>query len=119
MLRVYGIPNCDTVKKARRFLDAQKVPYEFYDFKKQAPTLEQLKSWEGQIGDDLVNKRGRTYRQIKEDYEKLGGSRRLELLQKETSAIKRPLIELEGRVLAIGFKEDTLSKVLLENLLAS
>lgn len=119
MLQVFGIPNCDTVKKARRYLDAQKLTYEFNDFKKQPPTLEQLRSWEAQVGDELVNKRGRTYRQIQEEYEKREGDQRLELLQLQTSAIKRPLIELDGKVLAVGFKEVSLSKVLLENLSAS
>lgn len=119
MLQVFGIPNCDTVKKARRFLDAQKYPYEFNDFKKSPPTLEQLRNWEAQVGDELVNKRGRTYRQIKEDYESLERDQRLGLLQQQTSAIRRPLILFNDKVLAVGFDEKTLSKVLLENLPAS
>jgi Spx/MgsR family transcriptional regulator len=114
MLQVFGIPNCDTVKKARRFLDDRNVPYEFNNFKKSPPTLDQLKNWESQVGEELVNKRGRTFRQIKDDYEVLGQAKRLELLQNQTSAIKRPIIESQGKVLALGFDESDLSKVLLE-----
>ena len=119
MLQVFGIPNCDTVKKARRFLDDRNVTYQFNDFKKTPPTLEQLKSWNSQVGEELVNKRGRTFRQIKENYEILGSAERLELLQNQTSAIKRPIIESQGKILALGFDESKLSKVLLEKPSAS
>lgn len=105
MLQVFGIPNCDTVKKARRFLDEHKVAYEFYDFKKGAPSLSQLEKWEEQLGEELVNKRGRTYREIKDALAKISGVERLKLIQKNTSALKRPLIVKEGKVLEKGFNE--------------
>lgn len=114
MLQMFGIPNCETVKKARRYLEAREINYTFHNFKKSPPSLEQLKSWEQQLGDNLVNKRGRTYRQIKDEYQTLDHNQRLELLQQQTSAIKRPLIVLDGSVLSIGFDEASLSKVLLE-----
>lgn len=112
MLRVFGIPNCDTVKKAKRFLDESGVNYEFCNFKKEPPTMQQLLDWEKQVGEDLVNKKGRTFRLIKEDFETLGQKERLKLLQTNTSAIKRPLIERDGKVLTLGFDE----KKLMESL---
>lgn len=107
-LLVYGIPNCNTVKKARTWLDEQGVPFVFHDYKKQGVPADRLDDWIKQVGwEVLVNRQGTTWRQL-DEATKAGvtdaaSAKALMLLQ--ASVIKRPVIELGGRVLAVGFDE--------------
>lgn len=101
---LYGIPNCDTVKKARRWLDEHQLAYRFNDFKKSPPSAEQLKSWLNAVGmDTLINRRGTTWRQL-DDASKanLDDASAIALMQAHTSIIKRPVLVTEQRV-AVGF----------------
>ena len=68
MYKIYGIPNCNTVKKALTHLDKAGVTYEFVNFKKEPPTVKLLKDWKVAFGDWPVNKKGPTYRKIKEEF---------------------------------------------------
>lgn len=106
-MKVYGIPNCNTVKKALDWLKANNVVYEFHDFKKLGVTDEKLKEWDSKAGyEKFLNKQGLTWKQLdpavkdsiktKEDA--------LQLLQQKTSMIKRPVIE-DGDFLFFGFDE--------------
>lgn len=104
--KMYGIPNCDTVKKARTALEKKKIDYEFIDFKKTSPTAEDLKRWEKVFGELPANKKGPTFRKIKEQYEKATAAGQLKLLLENTSAIKRPILEMGSKVLCFGFDED-------------
>ena len=106
MYTMYGIPNCDTVKKARKALESKGIDYEFFNFKKETPTSAMIKKWEGFFGELPANKRGPTFRKIKEDYEASNKSGKISLLLENLSAIKRPILENKGKVLAIGFDED-------------
>jgi arsenate reductase (glutaredoxin) len=111
-LHIYGIGNCDTVKKTLKFLDSKKVGYQFHDFKKQAPTSEQLKTWLKHFGAELlINRRGTTWRNLKDSEKALidGNLQKnekplIELLIKNSSMIKRPIIE-SGKSAIIGFDE--------------
>ncbi len=100
---LYGIPNCDTVKKARTHLQKKGIDYVFVDFKKQMPDITLLKRWYKDIGDWPVNMRGRTYRLIKDDFENANDAARYELLRQNTSAIKRPLLEVNGTLACLGY----------------
>jgi len=110
-MTLYGIPNCDTVKKARQFLEKNKIDYAFVDFKKAAPTAEDLKRWEKFFGELPANKKGPTFRKIKEAYEKASPTKKLELLIENTSAIKRPIVENGNKVVSIGFDEANYKKL--------
>lgn len=101
--RLFGIPNCDTVKKVRRHLDSKKMTYEFVDFKKQPPTEKDIQRWKTFVGDWPVNAKGPTYRKIREQFEAAGPSQKMKLLIENSSAIKRPILEDQGVVQAIGF----------------
>lgn len=107
MLIMYAIPNCDTVKKARTFLDKKKIVYEFVDFKKTPPTAEQIKRWGEFFGELPANKKGITYKKFKDEYENLTAAQKIKFLIANTSMIKRPVLEKNDKTLAIGFEEET------------
>ena len=105
-MKIFGIPNCDTVKKARTFLEKKKIPFEFVDFKKSPPTPDDITRWAASFGELPVNKSGLTYKKHKEVYEKLSEKEKIKFLCQNSSMIKRPILEKNGKVLAFGFKED-------------
>lgn len=115
---VYGIPNCDTVKKARKWLDANGLGYTFHDYKKVGADAEKVAAWIAEKGVDVVlNKRGTTYRKLSdaEKADAADGEKAAELLVQHPSMIKRPVVELaagDGSIL-VGFKEDEWSAALL------
>lgn len=102
-MKVYGIRNCDTMKKAFAWLESRGIDYEFHDYKKAGVPPGKLKDWAKRAGwQKLANTRGPTWR-------KLGvtdpdEARTLALLEKNTSAIRRPIVEAGSRVL-VGFEE--------------
>ena len=106
MRKLYGIPNCDTVKKVRTYLEKNKVKYEFVDFKKQPPTESDIQRWKGFMKTWPVNTRGPTYRKIRDQFEAANDNRKVRLLIENCSAIKRPVLEEEGKVRAVGFDPD-------------
>ncbi|MCK0127160.1 ArsC family reductase [Erythrobacter sp. F6033] len=114
MIQLYGIPNCDTVKKARKWLDANGIDYAFHDYKKEGAEASKLKGWIDEKGVEVIlNKRGTTYRKLS-DAEKADaedGNKAVALLVQHTSMIKRPVVEHPQGVL-VGFKEDEWSAVL-------
>lgn len=106
MFKMYAIPNCDTVKKARTFLEKKKVDYEFIDFKKTPPTGAQIKRWAEFFGELPVNKKGPTYRKNKDQYESLTEASKIKFLCENTSMIKRPVLEKNDKTIAMGFDEE-------------
>lgn len=107
---LYGIPNCDTVRKARKFLENHQIPYQFHDFKKEGITLERLQSWLTQHPiTTLVNKRSTSWRQLSEQQkEALMSHNDLSILIEHPTLIKRPVLETENTSqppLLIGFDE--------------
>lgn len=112
---MFAIPNCDTVKKARHFLEKNKVDYEFIDLKKLPPTKEQIAAWSEYAGELPVNKKGMTYRKYKEQYEALSVSEKIEFIIANTSLIKRPVLSKNGTIIALGFSEEQYEKILSKN----
>jgi arsenate reductase len=102
--RIYGIRNCDTMKKAFAWLDAKKIPYDFHDYKKEGVPPGKLKEWAARAGwERVANTRGPTWRKIPEAQRSNPTEARvLALLEHNTSAIKRPIVEA-GSKLLIGF----------------
>ena len=112
-VKVYGIKNCNTMKKTFDFLDEKGVSYEFIDYKKQKPTQELLKSFlEKTSLSTLVNKQGTTYRKMddiqKADLEKENTA--LPILIENSSMIKRPLIVYPQGDLTLGFDPEEIGK---------
>jgi arsenate reductase len=102
---MYGITNCDTVKKARAWLSERGVAYQFHDFKKQGVPAQQLDVWIAQLGwDRLVNRQGTTWRKlapaVQAGVQDAGSAR--DLMQLQPSVIKRPVVEWGGNT-TVGF----------------
>jgi len=103
---VYGIPNCDTVKKARSWLEARGVPFEFHDFKKAGLSPSLVKGWLADVSlDVLVNRRGTTWRALPDEAkaaaETMDGA--IALMVEKPSVVKRPVVVVDGRVKSLGF----------------
>lgn len=114
-VKVYGIPNCDTVKKARGWLEAQGLGYTFHDYKKEGADPARLASWIAAAGlDQVVNRRGTTFRKLTEAEQVAAADSHtaVALLVQHPSVIKRPIVEHSGGVL-VGFREDEWSAALL------
>jgi arsenate reductase (glutaredoxin) len=106
MTDLYGIPNCDTVKKARAWLDGRGIDYAFHDYKKEGADPGKLADWSDAAGwEALLNRRGTTFRALP-DAEKadIDRAKALRLMQTSPSLIKRPVVEYGGGVL-VGFDE--------------
>lgn len=107
MLTLYGIPNCDTVKKARAWLNERSVAYRFHDYKKAGITNEKLESWLTQVPwDRLVNRAGTTFRQLPDHEKPTDTASAVAAMLANPSVIRRPLIERDGKVLTLGFKAE-------------
>lgn len=103
---LYGIPNCDTVKKARTWLDLRGIGYSFHDYKKAGVDPARLSRWVDALGwEKVLNRAGTTFRKLPEDQrEGLDRSRAIVLMLAQPSCIKRPLVEHSGGLL-LGFRE--------------
>lgn len=114
-MKLYGISNCNTVKKARDWLDSQHIVYEFHDFKKQGVTQQLLENWLAQLPHEkLINRAGLTWRGL-DDNTKAGivdNASAITLMQEKTSVIKRPILENNGKILRLGFDEATYKELL-------
>ena len=112
-VKVYGIRNCDTMKKAFAWLEAKKVAYEFHDYKKAGVPPGKLKAWAGKAGPDaLANTRGPTWRKIPEAQKSnLTEAKMIALLEANPSAIRRPIVE-SGITLLVGFDPEQYAKKL-------
>ena len=106
MIKIYGIPNCDTIKKARKWLDANSIEYTFHDYKKSGVPEKQLRQWVKKSGwDTLLNRRGTTWRQLDDKIKKnINESLAIKVMLENPSAIKRPVLE-SGKNLLTGFTE--------------
>jgi Spx/MgsR family transcriptional regulator len=102
----YGIPNCDTVKKARNWLDGRGIAYTFHDYKKQGADAKRIAGWVDQAGwEKVLNRAGTTFKKLPDtDKEGLDAKKAVVVMAANPSAIKRPVVEYPGGLL-VGFKE--------------
>ncbi len=107
MLTIYGIPNCDTVKKARTWLEASGVEYQFHDYKKAGVNEALLRRWIAALGwETVLNRAGTTFRKLSDaDKGGLTEDKAVALMLAQPSMIKRPIAEGDGVLLA-GFKPE-------------
>lgn len=104
---IYGIRNCDTMKKARAWLDAHDVPHEFHDYKTSGINRAKLQEWVGKVGwEVLLNRAGTTFRKLPDSRKaELSETKAIELMLEATSMIKRPVLE-RGEKLIVGFNAE-------------
>ncbi len=109
---MYGISNCDTVKKARNWLQANGIEFEFHDFRKQGINPQSIQQWIDQVGAGvLLNKRGTTWRKLPEQSQQLAETDQLaKLLADNPTLIKRPVLQLDEQV-NVGFSESKYSEL--------
>lgn len=107
MITLYGIKNCDTVKKARLWLDSRGVKHQFHDYKTAGIDRERLVRWCGELGwETLLNRAGTTFRKLPEaDKTALDEHKAIELMLAQPSVIKRPVIDF-GECRVVGFKPE-------------
>ncbi len=116
MIEIYGIPNCNTVKKALDWLNENKIAFTFHNFKKEGVSEANLKKWIAEVGwEALVNKKGTTWRQRDDATQKtiINEKAAIALMIEKTSVIKRPVVNLKNKIL-LGFDESVYQKNFLE-----
>ena len=113
MLKIYGIPNCDTMKKARRWLEANGIEYDFHDYRKLDVPEKNLKNWVTKTGwETVLNKRGTTWRKLDDAIkDSIDEATAIQLMIDNPSIIKRPVIE-SGKLLVIGFNDDQFKRLI-------
>lgn len=106
-LTFYGIPNCDTVRKARNYLDSRSVDYQFHDYKKSGVDIATLERWVKQVGwEKLLNKAGTTFKKLSDmDKADIDATKAIALMHAHPSMIKRPVVE-GGPNLLVGFNPE-------------
>jgi Spx/MgsR family transcriptional regulator len=109
---MFGIPNCDTIKKARTWLDAHGVAFEFHDYKKSGVDADALRAWVDELGwEVLLNRAGTTFRGLSDaDRQGIDAGKAVALMRANPSMIKRPVLDLGDRRI-VGFRPETYAEV--------
>jgi arsenate reductase len=111
MLTVYGIKQCDSCRKAIKWLDGQGMEYRFHDIRSDGLAADLVKSWlDSSFADSLVNRRSTTWRQLNEEQRLYEGNALLELLLEHPTLIKRPVF-VTDRIIAVGFNPKELMEI--------
>ena len=110
---IFGIRSCDTMKKARAFLDARALPYTFHDYKLEGVTPERLAGWAATVGwQTLLNRSGTTFRKLPEaDRADLDETKAIALMVAQPSMIKRPVL-IDGDAILVGFRPEVWERAL-------
>jgi arsenate reductase len=113
-ITIYGIKNCDTMKKARAFLDKKGVAYDFHDYKTKGIERAKLEGWAKKAGwETLLNRAGTTFRKLPDkDKDGVTEKKAIALMLAQPSMIKRPVLELSGGKLLVGFSPETYAKAI-------
>jgi len=107
MIILHGIPNCDTIKKARKWLQDHDVEYQFHDFRKDGLDEKLLSGWVKKVGwETLLNKRGTTWRKLDDlTKDSIDESAAIQIMLEQPAIIKRPVL-VDGKTVEVGFKPD-------------
>jgi arsenate reductase len=113
-ITIYGIRNCDTMKKARAWLDKRGVDYAFHDYKTRGIDRAKLETWVKKIGwETLVNRAGLTFKKLPDkDRQGLNEKKAIALMHRHPSMIKRPVLELGGGKLLVGFRPEDYARAI-------
>lgn len=114
-MQLFGIPNCNTVKKARDWLSEHRIAYEFHDFKKNGVTQSLLEAWlNQQPWEKLVNRAGMTWRNLTEAEKAavIDAPSAIKLMLEKSSVIKRPVLVKDGKIISLGFTEAAFKEII-------
>ena len=113
-ITIYGIKNCDTMKKARAWLDRRGVDYDFHDYKTVGIERERLERWAKKVGwEILLNRAGTTFKKLPDkDKSRLSETKAIALMLKQPSMIKRPVLDAGSGKLLVGFKPEQYAQIL-------
>jgi arsenate reductase (glutaredoxin) len=114
-VRVYGIPNCDSTKKAVNLLTSEKSAFTFHDYKQEGISREKLEEWCIKLGWETVfNKKSTTWRALSraEQEKVINAASAIKIMMQHNSIIKRPVIEIDGKPVNVGFKADEIIKAI-------
>jgi Spx/MgsR family transcriptional regulator len=113
MIQLYGIPNCDTIKKARAWLEGRGVEYRFHDYKRDGIDESRLRGWVDELGwEALVNRRGTTWRRLPEEVrEQMDTEAAIRIMLETPSIIRRPVLDT-GQLRHLGFSETDYERLL-------
>lgn len=107
MYTLFAIPNCDTVKKARTWLADHNIDYQFHDYKKEGVDRQTISRWLTQKPwEELVNRAGLTWKKLSDAEKPTNAEEAIALMLDKPSVIRRPLIEANGRIVALGFNSE-------------
>ncbi len=110
---LYGIPNCNTIKKTINWLHDHKIPFRFHNYKKEGISLAKLKEWNKEVGwPAFFNKSSSTWKLQKKDITALTAARALAIMKENPSIIKRPILEYKGKLI-VGYDEALYNKIFL------
>jgi Spx/MgsR family transcriptional regulator len=111
---IYGIPNCDTMKKARTWLEGHGIAYAFHDYKKAGIDQAHLAAWSKKVGwEMLLNRAGTTFRKLPDsDRKNLDEKKAIALMQAQPSLIKRPVLDIGRGKILVGFKPEIYAEAL-------
>ena len=112
-ITIYGIKNCDTMKKARAWLDGKGIAYSFHDYKAAGIDRKRLEAWAKEVGwETLLNRAGTTFRKLPDaEREGVTEKKAIALMESQPSMIKRPVLDIDGK-LVVGFKPAAYQKAL-------
>jgi len=112
-ITIYGIKNCDTMKKARAYLDKRGVPYAFHDYKAKGLDKARLEAWAKKVGwEPLLNRAGTTFKKLPgKDKSDINEKKAVALMLAQPSMIKRPVLELGGGKILVGFRPEEYAKL--------
>ncbi|MGE5534060.1 MAG: ArsC family reductase [Acidobacteriota bacterium] len=112
-ITIYGIKNCETMKKARAFLDKKRIDYDFHDYKTQGIERAKLEGWAKKAGwETLLNRAGTTFRKLPDkEKDALTEKKAIALMLKQPSMIKRPVLEIGGGKILVGFRPEEYAKL--------
>ncbi len=112
MITIYGIPNCDTIKKARRWLNNADIDHRFHDYRKDGLDEQTLRQWSDELGwEQLLNRRGTTWRKLPDEQKTtINEALAIQLMLEQPAMIKRPLLDHNGQK-TLGFSELTYKEI--------
>lgn len=112
MVTLYGISNCDTIKKAKKWLEKNGVDFQFHDFRKDGLDKKQLTQWCNELNwEILLNKRGNTWRNLPDDVKNtVNKTKAIKMMLEQPAIIKRPVLDL-GKERIIGFSDSTYKNI--------